>query len=55
MVEIEVDPPEECNSCGNQFPTRISICPHCGNTKCNLCDMGDDVECPGCLDDWEQE
>lgn len=49
---IDVDPPEECNGCGNKHPKRIKICLNCGNTKCDSCDMGDDVECPSCLNDF---
>lgn len=27
---------------------KITECPRCGGEKCNMCDMGDDVECGNC-------
>lgn len=41
---------KECDGCGNEAPERITICPHCGSEKCNMCDMGDDCECGNCGD-----
>ena len=29
-------------------PHGLSDCPHCGATKCCICDLGDDVECGNC-------
>lgn len=26
----------------------LKPCPHCGATKCSMCDMGDDVYCISC-------
>jgi len=52
---------EECPSCGADYgdrkrnkpddPQGLEECPHCGNLKCCMCDMGDDVECPSCDED----
>lgn len=49
---------DECKGCGStakcrkenkpEEPQGLEECPHCGNTKCCMCDMGDDVECPSC-------
>lgn len=49
---------EACPSCGatakdrmankQESPQDLSECPYCGNYKCCMCDMGDDVECPSC-------
>ncbi len=49
---------DTCNACGSEAtdrkhnkpdePQGLSDCPHCGSTKCCMCDMGDDVECPAC-------
>ena len=39
-----------CEACGNPDPNELKECPHCGSTKCDACDMGDDVECPACPD-----
>lgn len=51
---------DECPGCGSskrdrevkaaQDDTTILLkeCPHCGSLKCNMCDMGDDVECISC-------
>jgi hypothetical protein len=36
------DPRDEAISTG------FTNCPHCGSTKCCMCDMGDDVECISC-------
>lgn len=38
----------ECNGCGFEKPESKTTCPHCGADKCNVCDMGDDVECANC-------
>lgn len=48
----------ECESCGATAgdrqhnkpdePQGLSLCPHCGSTKCCMCDMGDDVGCGNC-------
>ncbi|MGE4843356.1 MULTISPECIES: hypothetical protein [Buttiauxella] len=40
-----------CEGCGNEEPERIETCPHCGADKCDLCDMGDNVECGNCPDE----
>lgn len=47
---------EECPTCGMDAENSMDpetwkltkICSHCGSQKCSSCDMGDDVECPGC-------
>jgi hypothetical protein len=57
---------EQCPSCGSDpadrerykaqngnddaIPMDLKKCPHCGNLKCCMCDMGDDVPCLGCDD-----
>lgn len=51
---------EECSGCGATSedrrrnrpgdPQGLSECPHCGGSKCCMCDMGDEVECSGCGD-----
>jgi hypothetical protein len=33
---------------GEDIPTGLIDCPHCGTKKCCLCDMGDDVQCISC-------
>lgn len=38
----------ECEACGNPEPSNLKDCPYCGSSKCEVCDMGDDVECPAC-------
>lgn len=39
----------ECNACGaDDYEGELRECPHCGSTKCDICDMGDDVECARC-------
>jgi len=39
----------ECECCGNLVEEEeLRECPHCGSTKCEQCDMGDDVECANC-------
>lgn len=43
-------PLSECNACGNPEPNTLKECPYCGSSKCDACDMGDDVECPACED-----
>ena len=36
-----IDPlPEPCQGCGNAEPRRLTECPFCGATKCELCDPG---------------
>lgn len=40
--------PERCDACGNTNPAYLKECPRCHGSKCDVCDMGDDVECPGC-------
>lgn len=45
---------KECNSCGaDDYQGELKECPRCGSTKCEQCDMGDDVECGAC--DMEHE
>lgn len=55
---------DECPACGSSLTDReaykarnepddklsvvLTRCPHCGNEKCCMCDMGDDVECLLC-------
>ena len=39
----------ECPSCGNPAPEYLKECPRCGDPKCEKCDMGDAVECLGCI------
>ena len=49
---------DECQGCGAtakdrkenkpDAPQGLEDCPFCGHTKCCMCDMGDDVECPSC-------
>lgn len=49
---------DDCSGCGSTAaerarsragePPGLSDCPHCGATKCSLCDLGDDVECGNC-------
>ena len=54
---------DDCDGCGSTArdrlknksiaPPGLGECPYCGNSKCCLCDMGDDVECPNCDNrDW---
>lgn len=59
---------DECPGCGStksdredyqrrnpddSLLTTLRRCPHCGNFKCCMCDMGDDVYCQLC-DDGEE-
>lgn len=39
---------EVCDGCGNVEPEKLLECQHCGGQKCNVCCMGDDVECSNC-------
>ncbi len=39
---------KQCSGCGNDQPEYITQCKYCGTDKCNLCDVGDDVECGNC-------
>jgi hypothetical protein len=54
---------QECSGCGSSvsdrenyrkrngdqsIPVGTKNCPHCGNEKCCMCDMGDDTSCLGC-------
>jgi len=49
---------DKCPGCGAtavarknnkpDHPQGLEECPYCGNLKCCMCDMGDDVECPSC-------
>jgi hypothetical protein len=42
----------ECNACGSDdYEGELRECPWCHGTKCEQCDMGDDVECGMCPDD----
>ena len=34
----------------DNVPTGFTTCEFCGSSKCCMCDMGDDVECPSCED-----
>jgi len=58
----------ECTACGSSFSDRskyaeqnseddisvlLSLCPHCQQAKCCMCDMGDDVSCMNCEGDSE--
>lgn len=42
----------QCGSlAGEDFecePIELKECPHCGRTKCQRCNMGDDTSCMGC-------
>lgn len=39
----------ECNACGaTDYEGELRECPYCGSTKCSVCDMGDNCECPAC-------
>lgn len=40
----------ECPTCGNEVPEYLKKCLHCGEVKCNHCDMGDDTACMNCED-----
>jgi len=52
---------DECPSCGataadrrdnkSGGPQGLWECQRCGEEKCCMCDMGDDVECPSCTDE----
>ena len=33
-----------------RVPEYLKECPHCGESKCNFCDMGDDTACMNCED-----
>ena len=54
---------DECGGCGAtehdrsrnkpHEPQGLSECPHCGEDKCCMCDMGDDVYCGNCPTDDE--
>lgn len=46
-------PLQHCDGCGNPEPTGLVVCPYCAHTKCEDCDMGNDVECPNCPDEDE--
>lgn len=35
-------------SADESIPAHLLSCPHCGSTKCCMCDMGDDVRCMNC-------
>ncbi|EIW6162754.1 hypothetical protein MF451_003751 [Salmonella enterica subsp. enterica serovar Saintpaul] len=37
-----------CEGCGNDDPEYVEHCTTCGAQKCDMCDMGDDVECGNC-------
>ena len=40
---------EECNGCGaDDYEGALKECPFCLETKCEYCDMGDDVFCISC-------
>lgn len=40
--------PAACEACGNPEPDVVMYCAFCDSTKCEDCDMGNDVECPAC-------
>ena len=50
---------EECDSCGSQPGHRngaaLLVCPHCGGSKCEKCDSGDDCPCGSCQEDADNE
>lgn len=46
---------EPCPACGNPKPKYLKECPRCASTKCDRCDMGDDVECPSCILEEDEE
>lgn len=49
---------EKCSACGSDLEDRqknmpddehdLRECPHCGGSKCCMCDMGDDCPCMSC-------
>ena len=53
---------DECRGCGAgpydrrhnkpSDPQGLSSCPHCGSDKCCMCDLGDDVECGNCPNEY---
>lgn len=45
-----VDAKYYCEGCGNDDAEYLSFCTQCGSMQCNLCSMGDDVECGNCTD-----
>ncbi|EXI92113.1 MAG: hypothetical protein AW12_00856 [Candidatus Accumulibacter sp. BA-94] len=46
----------QCNACGsNDYKGELRECPHCGSTKCDICDMGDDLECAACESDYSAQ
>lgn len=55
MTSDAPDGIDECLTCGNEEPQYLKECPWCGSLKCNVCDMGDDVECGGCPEEPEDE
>lgn len=38
---------DPCGACGNPNPKELRECPVCYSTKCENCDIGDDV-CAAC-------
>lgn len=47
MTETEVK--QECEACGStDYERYLRECPYCGRTKCDACDMGDNVSCVAC-------
>lgn len=53
----------ECTGCGASEEdrkvnkpdesTELRKCPLCGSSKCSICDMGDDVPCVDCENDFD--
>lgn len=48
MSNLRVNGLHECDACGFTHADLLAICPYCGGTKCEQCDMGDDVPCAAC-------
>lgn len=48
-------PKEICGACGNEDPEKLMECMYCPSTKCEVCDMGNNVECAACTDHEDEE
>ena len=56
MAEKKEQQKQVCMGCGStDYKGELRYCPHCGTSKCSHCDMGDDVECPNCPDEFSED
>lgn len=37
-----------CGATGDMYEGDLMECPHCGEKKCSMCDMGNDTSCLRC-------